>query len=373
MSRSAPPARVCFVIPTYNEAPNITLLLRQLTELYPGADTLFLVVDDGSPDGTAQRVREFMDGTGGRVFLLEGQKRGLGDAYRRGMSHALAVLRADIIVQMDADFSHDPAAAARLLERIAAGADVAIGSRYVPGGALDKQWPLRRRLQSRCANLLARRVSGLRGVADCTAGFKAIKASTLRNAGLEDIRVKGYLFQPVLLGRLLRAGARVVEEPIHFRERRQGQTKLELSEVLRELWVLRHGSAQWTVAKFAVTGLSGVFVNLGSFHLLLNLGLHRFLASPLAILLSIFSNFLVNNFWTFNDRVVAGCLPARGLKYLFAALLSLLASYAIFVAASVALPEVAPLLLQAAAIPAGALLNYLLSSRWIFRNEAGRK
>lgn len=362
-------ARVCFVIPTYNEALNITSLLRQLTELYPGEDMAFLVVDDNSPDGTAQRVREFMEGADARVRMLEGQKHGLGDAYIRGMGYALSSLRAEVLVQMDADFSHEPADAARLLARVEDGADVAIGSRYVPGGSLDKEWPLLRRLQSRCANLLARWVGGLRGVTDCTAGFKAIRASALRNAGLESIRVRGYLFQPVLLSRLLCAGARVVEVPIHFRERRHGQTKLDLSDVLRDIWTLRHGSPQWTVTKFALTGLSGVFVNLGAFHLLLGLGLHKFLASPLAILLSILSNFLVNNFWTFNERVVTGRLSIRGIRYLFASLAALLLSYAVFVTGSMVFPQVSPLILQACSIPTGAALNYLLNSRWIFRDE----
>ena len=369
MSHDAAIARVCFVIPTYNEALNITLLLRQLTELYPGEDVAFLVVDDRSPDGTAQRVREFMEGVDGRVRLLEGQKRGLGDAYIRGMTYALSTLRPEVIVQMDADFSHEPAAAARLLARIAGGADVAIGSRYVPGGSLDKQWPARRRFQSRSANLLARWVGGLQAVRDCTAGFKAIRTSVLRNAEPESIAARGYLFQPVLLSRLLRAGAQVVEEPIYFRERRHGQTKLDLSGVLRDIWTLRHGSPQWVVVKFACAGLSGVFVNLGTFHVLLGMGLHKFLTSPIAILVSILSNFLVNNFWTFNERVVTGRLPVRGIKYVFASLAALLLSYTVFVSGSMALPEVSPLLLQAGSIPPGAVLNYLLNSRWIFRDE----
>ena len=360
--------RVCFVIPTYNEALNITSLLRQLTELYPGEDMAFLVVDDNSPDGTAQRVGEFMDGVDERVHLLEGQKHGLGDAYLRGMTYALSTLRAQVIVQMDADFSHDPADAARLLARVGDDADVAIGSRYVPGGSLDKQWSVWRRFQSLCANLLARWVGGLRGVADCTAGFKAIRADSLRNADLDSIRAQGYLFQPVLLSRLLRGGARIVEEPIYFHERRQGRTKFDLPGVLRDLWMLRHGSTQWVVTKFACAGVSGVFVNLGTFHLLLGMGLNKFLASPLAILVSILSNFLVNNYWTFNERTTSASVPVKGIKYVFASLAALVLSYTVFVILSTAFPAIAPLILQACSIPAGAVLNYLLNSRWIFRN-----
>ena len=137
--------RVCFVIPTYNEAENIILLLRRLGELYPNPNVRFLVVDDESPDGTGRLVRDFAAADDARVHLLEGKKRGLGAAYVRGICHALDALGAEVVVQMDADLSHDPADAGRLLARVAAGADVAIGSRYVPGGSVEESWGFRRR------------------------------------------------------------------------------------------------------------------------------------------------------------------------------------------------------------------------------------
>ena len=123
---------MCFVIPTYNEAENITLLLGRLTDLYPDPNTLFLVVDDESPDGTGALVRQCAGGDA-RVHLLEGRKRGLGAAYVRGIVHAMDSLGADVVVQMDADFSHDPKDAGRLLARVATGR-----------GRGDRQ-PLRRR------------------------------------------------------------------------------------------------------------------------------------------------------------------------------------------------------------------------------------
>ena len=211
--------RVCFVIPTYNEADNITLLLQRLTELYPDPIITFLVVDDESPDGTGRLVRDFAAGDG-RVHLLEGKKRGLGVAYVRGITHALDALGAEVVVQMDADFSHDPADAGRLLAGVASDADVAIGSRYVAGGSIDQRWSWRRRQLSLWGNRLARWIAGLKGVRDCTAGFKAIRAAALRAAEVQEITVLGYAFQVALLHRLLHAGARVVEEPIHFREPR---------------------------------------------------------------------------------------------------------------------------------------------------------
>ena len=246
MDQNAPPVGVCFVIPTYNEAADITPLLLRLTGLYRNPDTAFLVVDDESPDGTARLVREFT-ATDGRVHLLEGPRRGFGQACVRGIVHALDALGADIVVQMDADFSHDPADAGRLLARLTGGdaedrADVAIGSRYVAGGTVDPRWSFGRRLLSRWGNRFARRIAGLRAVHDCTAGFKAIRADALRTAEVEDIRVRGHTFQVVLLHRLLHTGARVVEEPIHFREREHGETKLGFGSILEffcRIWWLR--------------------------------------------------------------------------------------------------------------------------------------
>ena len=366
---SAGDARVCFVIPTYNEALNITLLLERLTQLYGDADTVFLVVDDESPDGTARLVREFASTTNGRIYLLEGERRGLGDAYVRGITHAMDVLGADVVVQMDADFSHDPADAGRLLRRIADGADVAIGSRYVAGGSLDERWHLRRRLLSRWGNRLARWVGGLRGVSDCTAGFKAIRTEKLREAGLQDVQAKGYVFQVELLHRLIRCGARVVEEPIHFRDRERGKTKLGVANMmeflLSILWIRLR--SHFTFVKFCVTGLCGTIVNLVSFYLMLRLGIHKFVASPVAIMISIFSNFVMNNYWTFGDRVMIGRESVRGVKFAAVSLMTLLLSYSVFVALSMLFPRVFPVLLQACGIVPGALLNYYLNSRWTFR------
>ena len=363
-------ARVCFVIPTYNEVDNIALLLRRLTELYPDSNITFLVVDDESPDGTGRLVREFAAGDG-RVHLLEGKKRGLGAAYVRGITHALDALSAEVVVQMDADFSHDPADAGRLLARVAADADVVIGSRYVAGGSVDQGWSWRRRQLSLWGNRLARWIAELKGVRDCTAGFKAIRAAALRAANVQEITVLGYAFQVALLQRLLHAGARVVEEPIHFRDRERGVTKLGLESLLEfgyHIWWLRLTSHR-TFIKFCLTGASGVLVNLGSFHLLTVIGLHRFLASPIAIELSIVSNFLINNYWTFTDREMKDSKRVRGVKFNAVSLLSLGVSYGTFLLLSLLLPGVPPVWLQGMAIVPAALVNYFLNSYWTFRDS----
>ena len=360
--------RVCFVIPTYNEAPNVSLLLARLASDYPGEETRFLIVDDESPDGTADRVREFAK-QDSRVHLLEGKRRGLGAAYVRGISHALDSLGAEVVVQMDADFSHDPAEAKKLLARLADGADVAIGSRYISGGTVDRDWSVGRRLLSRGGNYLARRIAGLVTVHDCTSGFKAISAASLREIDVKRIRVQGYAFQIALLHRLIEAGARIVEEPIYFRDRERGQTKLgigDLIEFFYSVWWMRVAGYK-TFLKFSLVGLSGVLVNLGSFQLALGLGVHKFLASPIAIELSIISNFLLNNYWTFADRAMTGRRRIRGLKYNLVSLTSLGLSYATFVLLSMLFPDAAPVVLQGCGIIPATICNYLLNSYWTFR------
>lgn len=361
-------SQACFVIPTYNEASNITAMLQRLAELYPASDTRFLIVDDQSPDGTAAMVQEFA-AADPRVHLLSGPRKGLGHAYVRGIKHALDELNAQVVIQMDADFSHDPADAARLLERIAAGADVAIGSRYVAEGALDEKWGLWRRLISRWGNRLARWIGGIKNVKDCTAGFKAIRASVLRAAQIEQTRGQGYVFQVELLHRLAHANAKIEEVPIYFREREHGTTKLgfgSMVEFFYTVWWLRLAGYK-TFIKFCVIGVTGVAVNLGAFQFLIQvLELNKYIASPIAIQVSIVWNFLLNNYWTFADRVMLGRKRVRGLKYNLVSLVSLAVSYGSFIALSLLFPAVPPYILQACSIVPGTAINYSLSSYWTF-------
>ena len=378
MVQHAPTGGRCFVVPTYNEAPNVVRLLARLTGLYPDPDTGFLIVDDESPDGTGRLVREFAV-SDDRVRLLEGPRRGLGPACVRGMVHALGAGGADTIVLMDADGSHDPADAERLLARLGAGgpadgADVAIGSRYVPGAAIDPCPRLGRRRLYRWGNRFARWAAGLRGVHDCTSGFQAIRADALRAAKVEEVRSRGHAFRVELLHRLVHAGARVVEEPIRFHGRERGRTKLGARNVLEfscRIWQLGLAGHR-TVIRYGLVGLAGAVVNLALFQALLTLGLHKFLASPIATELSIVSNFLLNDYWTFAHRNVAGSRGLRGRRYNFVALATLALSYATFVGLSLLFPRASPVLLQACGIAPAALLNYFTNSRWTFR-EARRK
>jgi dolichol-phosphate mannosyltransferase len=213
-------------LPTFNEAENIEAIvaaaLVQL-ELCAPAGHRVLVVDDGSPDGTGE-IADRLAGEDPRVEVLHrGEREGLGPAYLAGFRRALEG-GASHVFQMDADFSHDPADLRRLLGAIEAGADLALGSRYVPGGGVQ-DWGVLRRVVSRVGCVYARVVLSLR-VRDLTGGFKCFRREVLEAIELETVRSHGYCFQIEMTQRALRRGFSVREVPIVFRERRRGHSKM---------------------------------------------------------------------------------------------------------------------------------------------------
>jgi dolichol-phosphate mannosyltransferase len=212
--------RVTVVIPTYNEAENVETLLRAVRKELPDASVL--LVDDGSPDGTAELAERIGDELGGIVVLRRDSKDGLGAAYRAGLRQAISS-GAEVCVQMDADLSHDPAMLPALVSIIEHGGDLAIGSRYVPGG-ITLNWPRRRRWVSRWGNRYAAGVLGL-AVNDVTAGFRAYRSSTLERMEFDSVRAEGYGFQIEMTYRIVRLQARVIEFPITFQDRTEGESK----------------------------------------------------------------------------------------------------------------------------------------------------
>lgn len=215
--------RALAIIPTYNEAANVEPLLRAIRIAAP--DVEVLVVDDASPDGTADRVAALAGELGGIEVLRRSGKAGLGSAYRDGFARALASGH-DVVIQMDADLSHDPAALPALLAAVAAGADLAVGSRYVPGGSTPN-WPVHRRVLSRSGNRWAAFVLGL-PVGDATSGFRAWRAPALAGIQPETTHATGYSFLVELVRRLVHAGGTVAEVPITFRDRVRGTSKMSV-------------------------------------------------------------------------------------------------------------------------------------------------
>ena len=220
------------ILPTYNEAENIGPMVRAAREQLRDGDTI-LVVDDNSPDGTGAIADELAEEIDGVQVLHRPGKQGLGRAYLAGFAHALAS-GAEYVLEMDSDFSHDPHDIPRLIHTAEQGADLVLGSRYVPGGSVT-DWGLLRKLVSRGGSWYARVVLGVK-VRDLTGGFKCFRRSVLEALDLNAVHADGYGFQIELTYRTIKAGFRVVEIPIVFRDRRVGESKMNARIALEAVW-----------------------------------------------------------------------------------------------------------------------------------------
>jgi dolichol-phosphate mannosyltransferase len=221
---------VLVVVPTYNEADNIDRVLRRIRQAMSQAT--ILVVDDGSPDGTADRAELLGKELGDIEVMRRHGKSGLGSAYRAGFRWGLD-RGFDALVEMDADLSHEPEALPDLVGALSGGCELAVGSRYVPGGVIPN-WAWHRRLLSRGGNVYASSLLGL-GVSDATSGFRAYAATVLRRIELDRIRADGYGFQIEMTYEAKRAGATVVEVPIRFVDRVEGESKMSMIIVVEAL------------------------------------------------------------------------------------------------------------------------------------------
>jgi dolichol-phosphate mannosyltransferase len=222
---------VVVCLPTYNERENLERMLHALTAVLPNGRAV-LVIDDSSPDGTGELADRLALELDGVHVLHRARKEGLGPAYLAGFRHALTT-GADLVLEMDCDFSHDPRDVPRLIEA-AADADLVLGSRYVAGGAVVN-WGLGRRLVSSAGSLYARLVLGL-PVRDLTGGFKCYRRAVLESIDLDAIRSRGYAFQIETTYRTVRAGFRVTEVPIAFVDREVGGSKMSRGIVLEAIW-----------------------------------------------------------------------------------------------------------------------------------------
>jgi cellulose synthase/poly-beta-1,6-N-acetylglucosamine synthase-like glycosyltransferase len=221
------------VLPTYNEKDNIIRIIKAILKQNVKKqeyELSVLVVDDSSPDGTPQLVEKFIS-TNNRVYLIEGKKKGLGNAYVKGLSYAIQILKADVVFEMDADFSHDPKLIPLFLKKINKGNDFVIGSRYIKGGSIPNDWPVLRKLNSKWGNAFARHIAGLKNIKDCTSGYRAISATLLTKINLHKIGAKGYSFQMNLLHQAVIHNAKITEIPLKFVDRVNGSSKLRRSDI----------------------------------------------------------------------------------------------------------------------------------------------
>ena len=222
--------RPLIVLPTYQEAANVVGILHRIRAALPSGRVL--VVDDGSPDGTADLAEAAGEEVGGVEVLRRSGKAGLGSAYRAGFEKGMAE-GYDILIEMDADFSHDPAVLPELVRAVEGGADLVIGSRYVPGGSIP-EWQWHRRALSRWGNRYAAAMLRL-DVRDATAGYRAYRAEILRHVDLASVRADGYGFQVEMAYRVDQAGGTIVELPIEFAERTAGDSKMSMRIIVEAM------------------------------------------------------------------------------------------------------------------------------------------
>ena len=323
--------KIVIILPTYNERVNIEKMIPLLAEeILPKVKnhTLqILVVDDNSPDGTGELVKTFME-KWKHIELLTGKKHGLGAAYVRGMRYAMNEMHADAVMEFDADFQHDPHDIPRLIQAMDKGADYVIGSRYVPGGAIPKEWGIHRKIISKFGGLFAQVMLWTWNVHDMTSGYKLTKTSYLKKVDLDHLYSHYYAYKLHILRDVLLQGAKVVEVPIIFYERKKGSSKITRKDLFDSFWVvirLRFRDSLRFI-KFLVVGGSGFILQYIITYFSILLGAEQFVAAMIGGEAAILSNFFFNNVWTFKDTGKVkqhGSILSRLIKFNLASLFSI--------------------------------------------------
>lgn len=305
--------KVVNIIPTYNERENIGRMLDTLLEIAkknPKYEFATLVVDDNSPDGTGEIVKDYMK-RHKNIKLITGPKKGLGHALLRGYRYAMEKMKADVIIPNDADFQWDPYEIPALLGKIDEGYDVVVASRHIKGGEVEK-WSLFRKFNHWLANdFFAGIVAGVKEVKDHTGCFKAIRIKNLKKVPLGKIKITGFGFQNYILYELSKTGARFAEVPVAFRERKAGKSKIGFNryfihdtlEWIKSCFIIRLDRSQQFI-KFAIVGFIGYLVNAIGLEVFYRLGMAPGPATAVATELAIINNFILNNIWTFAEKKI---------------------------------------------------------------------
>lgn len=299
--------KVVVIVPTYNEKDNIGRLIDELEQVFKKVkkhQMHVLVVDDNSPDGTADVVKtsqkKFKN-----VHLITGKKEGLGKAYFRGMNYASQKLGAEVMFEMDADFQHDPALIPSFLTQIDQGYDLVIGSRYIKGGSIPKNWGPHRKLFSVFGNFIVRLMLFNFSHHDWTTGYRAIRTPLFQKLADQMAEFKGYTFQVSFLHKAFLADAKVTEVPMHFKDRIYGKSKIGSEYIINLLGYLIKTDITNPprFLRFLVVGTTGFLIQTIIFTFLWkSFGVDPAASTIIGAEFAIISNFILNNFWTFSDR-----------------------------------------------------------------------
>lgn len=305
--------KVVVIIPTYNERENIIVLLDRLETVFKNQKRhtiSYLVVDDTSPDGTGDLVKDYGK-LHGNVHLITGKKEGLGKALLRGMTYAVTHLKADILLQMDADLSHDPDSAPEFLRALDNGADFVVGSRYIPGGSIPENWGLIRKIYSVLGNAIVRFGLWHLRIHDWTGGYRAYITKYYLDNRDKVKGYSGYVFQIAFLHCAIHDGANITEVPIRFTDRRFGHSKIAPAEYIFDIYKYI-GVTKFreiitgSFGKFLVVGGIGFILNAVILILLHNVNWSAAWANLAGAAVAIFSNFNLNNIWTFRHQKIFG-------------------------------------------------------------------
>lgn len=302
--------QACIIIPTYNEVGNIERTVNQLMQVFKKInnwDMSILVVDDSSPDKTSEKVKELQKKNSNLNLLINKTKDGLGAAYLKGMDHAFNTLKADIVFEFDADLSHDPKKIPLFLKKIDEGYGLVIGSRYIPGGSIPKNWGLHRKILSKGGNIVIKTILTNFSISDWTTGFRAITKETYKKISPEmrEQRFSGYTFQIGFLYKAVQKKIKIAEVPFHFIDRTIGKSKIGPEYIINNLIYLGKTRIidfmKTRVFKFLVVGSLAASLQLFLLEIW-RLVFSYQIANALAIECAIIFNFIMNNFWTFGDR-----------------------------------------------------------------------
>lgn len=316
------------VIPTYNEAGNIKELLTSIfnqTAKLPNWNTQVLVVDSTSPDKTAEIVKKLQK-EHRNLHIMETPKEGLGKAYTKGFKYAIDRLSAFVVMEMDADLSHDPKEIPAMLKAIEQGSDFVIGSRYIKGGSIPADWGIHRKLFSVVANMFVKYMFMKPQIHEWTSGYRAMKTWIVKEAFSHIENYTGYIFQIALLDFAIKKHARISEIPIHFKDRTAGESKISFGGYIFTIisYILGHSS----FVKFVIVGLTGFVLDIGIFYVLTKYAhFVSWHANLISTETAVISNYILNNFWSFSHKKVehkASAYFRSFLKYNFVSLGSIL-------------------------------------------------
>lgn len=305
--------KVVIVMPTYNEAENIGRMIEELFEKeFPqiaGAEMHLLVVDDNSPDGTGKIVQEGQSKYK-NLHLLTGEKEGLGWAYIRGMKYATEKLGADAVMEMDADFQHPPRFVKDMVKAYLDGADYVIGSRYIKGGSVPRQWAFSRKVVSYFGNLFIRLVLLKPKIHDLTTGFRLTKVKgVLDKIDLDKLmEPERFAYKVDLLYQSIKNAKKVVEVPLEFAPRTKEKSKFNPKEMIAtfKVAIILGIKDKARFIKFGIVGFLGFVVNFVFLRIFRGIGLPEFLSWLFSTEAAIINNYTLNNLWTFKEVKIAG-------------------------------------------------------------------